>query len=258
MNRPVPTTLARAIAGLMTLALALPAALAAQESAPTHSTGAPPYSTRYRVHYLDMHAAEQLAWDQCAGKPCRVSWQSGDLDLSADAATHEKMARALTRADRPHTQSFQLTLLAADKGTAGTAPELPKAAQKALSDLKDFLPYGSYRLLDIAWLRTTASAEAHLVGDQGTPYSAQLHFTRIGDPAAGEILVENFVIRAAVLEGSRPAGAAGKSAPEGQTRSWEDLIKTTFGLHVGETVVVGTSKLGGDASALVVLLTAVP
>lgn len=259
MNRPAPLTLACVLAALTGLALAFPAALAAQDSAPTTGAAArtPVYSARYRIHFLDLHAAEQLAWDQCAGKECRVSWQGGDLDLMADAATHEKLARALTRADAPHTQSFQLTLLAADKRPGGAAPELPKSAQKALADLKDFLPYASYRLLDIAWLRTTASAEAHLAGDRDTPYSAQLRFSRIGDPAAREILVESFVLRAAVRESPRPAPAA-KPAPEAPTRSWEDLIRTTFGMHVGETVVVGTSQLDGDSSALVVLLTAVP
>jgi hypothetical protein len=273
MNRPVPLTLACCAAWLLGLAAAPPAALSAQaaqapqaaraaQESPPPAAAAPAraaiYSERYRVHFLDRHAAEQLAWDQCAGKECRVSWQAGDLDLTADGATHEKLARALARVDEPRTQSFQLTLLAADKRAGGMAPELSKPARRALDDLKDFLPYASYRLLDIAWLRTTRSAEAHLVGDRDTPYRAELFFTRIGDPEAREILVEDFVLRAAILEGSRPASAAATPAPEAPARSWETLIKTTFSMHVGETVVVGTSKLGGDTSALVVLLTAVP
>jgi hypothetical protein len=268
MTRPVPLTLACCVAWLLGLAAAPPAALSAQaaQAAQAAQESAPPaaaaratiYSARYRVHFLDRHAAEQLAWDQCAGKECRVSWQAGDLELTADGATHEKLTRALARADEPRTQSFQLTLLAADKRAGGMAPELSKPAQQALADLKDFLPYPSYRLLDIAWLRTTAGAEAHLVGDRDTPYSAELFFTRIGDPAARELLVESFVLRAAVADSSRPAPAAAKPAPEAPVRSWETLIKTTFSMHVGETVVVGTSKLGGETSALVVLLTAVP
>jgi hypothetical protein len=284
MNRPTSLTLACCLACLPVLAAAPPPAHAAEAAPPPRDSAPPPtapatatatsaaaatsasapapksttYSARYRVHYLDRHAAEQLAWDQCAGKECRVTWQAGDLDLAADSATHEKLARALVRADEPRTQSFQLTMLAADRTAGGMAPELPKPAQQALADLKDFLPYTSYRLLDIAWLRTTSSAEAHLVGDRDTPYSAELYFTSIGDPEARELLVENFLLRAAVVEGSRPAPAAAKPAPEAPARSWKTLIKTTFSMHVGETVVVGTSKLGGDTSALVVLLTAVP
>jgi hypothetical protein len=234
MKRPMSSILAAAAASLVALALAVPPSLAARQSAPAPPDAkATAYSAHYRIHFLDSHAAEQLAWDQCPGKDCRISWQSGELELFADAATHERLARALTQADEPHTQSFQLTLLAADNHGDGAAAELPKAAQKALQDMKDFLPFKSYRLLDMAWLRTTGSAEAQLAGDQGKSYGAELHFSRVGDPAAGELLIENFVIR-------------------------PGLIKTTFAMHVGETVVVGTSKLGGNTAALVVLLTAVP
>ena len=37
-----------------------------------------------------------------------------------------------------------------------------------------------------------------------------------------------------------------------------ELISTTFGVKVGETIVVGTSKVDGTEEALIVLLTAVP
>jgi hypothetical protein len=252
MKRSVLQTLTACAASLLGLALIPAAALAAGD-------GAPPiprpelYTAHYRIHFLEAHAAEQLAWDQCAGHECRVSWASGELELAADASTHEKVARALVRADAPYTQSFQLTLLAAGKNPGSPEPDLPKPARKALQDLKDFFPYQSYRILDIAWLRTTGHAEAHLVGDKSTPYNAELQFTRIGDPAARELLVDHFVIRTAPLNGTGPA------ADEPKQQSWEDLLRTTFGMHVGETVVVGTSKLGSNGdSALVVLLTAVP
>jgi hypothetical protein len=247
------------------MALTPVACLAAQEGAPQTAPQAPAYVESYHIHFLDMHAAEQLAWDQCAGKSCRVSWHGGDLEVSADAATQEKLVRALTVADAPRTQSFQLTLLTADNRDDRGAGDLPKAAQKALQDLKDFLPFKGYRLLDMAWLRTTGNAEAHLAGDGGTPYSAELQFRRIGDPAAKELLVERFVIRAgsgqdqpAAATGAAAAAHAKDAAAAPHEVRWQDLIKTTFGMHVGETVVVGTSKLGGDSSALVVLLTAVP
>ena len=42
-----------------------------------------------------------------------------------------------------------------------------------------------------------------------------------------------------------------------QSPSTSTCCQTTFTIEVGETVVVGTSKLNGDDSALVVLLTAV-
>jgi hypothetical protein len=250
-------------AGLAFLALApLQPFAAAQTSGPAVAAKAKTFSAHYRIRYLGPHAAEQLAWEQCPAKDCMVYWSNGELEVNADAATHERLARALTREDAPRTQSFQLTLLAADNraGGADAAPELPKAAQKALQDMKDFLPFKSYRVLDMAWLRTTGSAEAHLAGDDQTAFTAELQFGRVGDPAAKELLVERFVLRA--LRSPRPRAAepaaSGKAAPESPGPLHEDLIRTTFGIHVGETVVVGTSKQGGDSSALVVLLTAVP
>ena len=51
-----------------------------------------------------------------------------------------------------------------------------------------------------------------------------------------------------------PAGDADDTINAGVVR----LIGTTFGMNVGETVVVGTSKLNGGSEALVVLLTATP
>ncbi len=38
----------------------------------------------------------------------------------------------------------------------------------------------------------------------------------------------------------------------------DHLLGTTFSMKVGETVVVGTSKLNGGSKALVVLLSAAP
>lgn len=47
-------------------------------------------------------------------------------------------------------------------------------------------------------------------------------------------------------------------SPDGEDVSPKDLLRTSFQLDSGETVVVGTSRLNGGDSALVVLVTAVP
>ena len=54
------------------------------------------------------------------------------------------------------TYSFQISLLLADIQGGPGSEGLSKNAQKALEDLKEFLPFKSYRLLDFAWLRTSA------------------------------------------------------------------------------------------------------
>jgi hypothetical protein len=48
-------------------------------------------------------------------------------------------------------QGFSVVLLLGDLQGGTTADNVPPAARKALADMKDFLPYKSYRLLDTAW-----------------------------------------------------------------------------------------------------------
>jgi len=209
--------------------------------------------TRFQIRFLDVHSAEVLAWQQCppdAGEHCRISTVSDDhtsyLDVVADAVTRRKIAEALARADAaPHTQSFQLVLLIADQ-QPGDPPTLSKNAQKALDDLRGFLPYKGYHLLDTAWLRTTGVVQARLVGKDGISYSVRPNCRGLGAEDSKELYVRNFDVNEEL-----------SSAIQKENRGPRSILSTSFGLKVGETLVVGTSKLdGGDA--LVFLLTALP
>lgn len=51
----------------------------------------------------------------------------------------------------PTVQGFSVVLLLGDLQGGTTADNVPPAARKALADMKDFLPYKSYRLLDTGW-----------------------------------------------------------------------------------------------------------
>lgn len=238
---------------IASMTVAAPTAAAAQEAPATQGKSASSYPEHYRIDYLGEHVAEQLAWEQCAGRECSVMWDSGRLVLVADRATQERMVRALAQADIPQSQSFLLTVLAADDRAGASAAGVPEAAQKALRDIRGFLPFKGYRLLDVAWMRTTETASAQIGGD-GITYEAQLRFKRVGEPAAKELVVE-FGLRAEVPRDNAPA-AAGRSTDEHPSRL--QLIGTNFNVHAGETVVVGTSKVGANTPALVVLLTAAP
>jgi hypothetical protein len=221
------------------------------------------YTVQYDIRYMDLHAAEVLAWDQCAQKErcvIRASAVSGDaakrgaLSIEADNSVHEKFARALAKEDAtPRTQNFQLLLLAA--GTKGGSPgtEVPTNAQKALSDLKGFLPFKSYELLDTAWVRATQdeALSARLVGRQGAQHQVQLRFRNTGTKEDRSLYVDGFSLRAEPF--SPPPSTGGERA-----RPARSLIETAFSLKEGETIVVGTSKIDGGDEALVVLLTAVP
>ncbi len=234
-------------------ALLLLAGLAAPATAAQGGDGSPPYQNRYLISYLDLHAAELLAWELCPQKErCKVvSTMTGEgvkvLEVLADSATHERIVQALAREDAaPRTQVFQLHLLEGSTAGAVAAPsDLPLGASKALEDLRGFLPYKSYRLLDTAWLPTTGGVQARLVGDGGASYAVDLRFKRVGDRKEKRLFVEFFRMRE---EGTLPALA----------RPPRQLIETSFGLEIGETIVVGTSRVDGASDkALVVLLTAV-
>jgi hypothetical protein len=240
-------------------ALLLLASLAAPAAAAQGGDGSPPYGNRYLISHLDLHAAELLAWDLCPQKErCKVSsTMTGEgvkvLEVLADAATHERIVQALAREDAaPPTQVFQLHLLEGSTAEAGATPaDLPAGARKALEDLRGFLPYKSYRLLDAAWLPTTGGVQARLVGDGGASYQAELRFKRVGDRKENRLFVEFFRLHE---EGT---SLALKDA-QGNPRPPRQLITTSFGLDIGETVVVGTSRVDGASDkAFVILLTAV-
>ena len=216
------------------------------------------YDNVYRILHLDLHAAELLAWKQCPERErCRVTATLSDtgkaLAVRADAATHARLVEALAREDAaPRTQVFQLHLFEGSP-TAAAAPaaELPPGARKAFEDLRGFLPYKSYRLLDTAWLPTTSTVSARLIGDGGASYEAELRFRRVGDLEAQQLFVDGFRLRE---ESDSPAL---KSAG-GERRAPRQLLNTSFALAIGETIVVGTSRVDGAGDkALVVLLTAV-
>lgn len=248
---------------IVLLSLLLPGALAAAQLEPPKAPSA--YTVKYDIRYMDLHAAEVLAWDQCAQREkCQVSASTligagsvkGQLTVYTDSATHEKIARALAREDAsPRTQNFQFLLLAASLKGGSAGLEVPANAQKALTDLKGFLPFKSYELLDTAWVRATQGdgIQARLVGRQGAQYELELRFRNAGTQEDRSLFVDGFVLKA---EPFQPPTAANGEKPA--VRPGRRLIDTSFGLKEGETIVVGTSKVDGGDEALVLLLTATP
>jgi hypothetical protein len=246
------------------LLLLLPGVLAAAQEKPETRT-----SVRYTVRFMDLHDAEVLAWDQC-GQPaerCRVASLAvndagikGYLEVLADASVHEKIARALAEQDAtPLSQSFQVLLLSAGSKAESSGLEIPANARKALDDLKGFLPFKSYQLLDAVWMRATQDrlASGQISGSDGIDYQVRLRFRNLGSPKDRNLFVETFSL-VAQPGTPKPSSAAAGDVPHLAPPAARALIETSFGLKVGETIVVGTSKLDGAGEGLVVLLTAVP
>jgi hypothetical protein len=228
----------RWIAALTLLALPLPAAAAEPEAADR-------YPNLYEVRYMDLHAAEVLAWAQCPQKDrCRVQTVGdGQLNVLADASTHERIARAFAEQDAaPKSRVFQLVVLTANAKPGGVPDDLPPGPAKAVGDISKLLPYKSYKMLDSVLLSGSPNhpVEGRAVSPAGGSYRITLRF-RAGGDEGQRLFVDSFGLR-----DDTPGANA------------HDLISTTFTMDAGETVVVGTSKAGSNQDALVVLLTALP
>lgn len=221
-------------------------------------------------------------------------------------------------------QGFSIVLVLGDTQAGATAGDMPAAASRALADMKDFLPYKSYRLLDTAWiLGSKPTVVGRLRGPDNRDYEVGIDTTASGhhqwssymdtlkgQAAAGKASGEKPVAAAIAIRfrlheartGSEPGGSANtterryqelatqKAGLERQIQTAENLagrrlvadgvlqdlrndltavdaqmktlsgariIDTTFDMQIGETVVVGTSRMQGN-TALIVLLTAVP
>ena len=235
-------------------------------------------------------------------------------------------------------QGFNIVLLVGESQSSGTSIEdVPPAARKALADMKDFLPFKHYRVLDSQWTSCCAETSRNsiagrvqgvmaAVGGSGqggsggtemrllprtynfmlqvTPSGSRLNVyfslqpegaTRSGqnvnlspareqelerrlselrrelDTIEDEIQVRSKTVNdkhpdVAVLQArhrrvqQRVAEttnelASGKAHAADTDRTARSLIDSSFAMDVGETVVVGTSRLGGD-KALIAIVTA--
>jgi hypothetical protein len=212
------------------------------------------------------------------------------------------------------TQGFSVVLVLGDLHDGATPDNIPAAARAALGDLRDFLPYRSYRVLDTAWILGSTTqlfrAKSRLRGADDQIYEVHLTSSPVGAPAPPSLQMK-FVMQDSSSEGFGTSDAAHKEAQmktellqsqaaraaleksaqsiepnetAGERRDrqrairaqisdltkiidalqiglesssvGQTLIDTSFSMRIGETVVVGTSKVRGD-KALIALLTAV-
>jgi hypothetical protein len=209
-------------------------------------------------------------------------------------------------------QGYSVVLVLADLAASTAQDDVPPAARRALTDMKDFLPFKSYRLLDAAWilgqgsgrtvtiLRGVDEQELELrleaapheqsrvyvrfaltdVTERESPLS---QLSTAGDKrdetertrAQAELMQLNLRLlelrrtrqeshpevrelgaRIAELKREVEQPRPATRTPKGfHARA---VVDTNFTMDIGETVVVGTSRLRGGSRALIALLTAVP
>ncbi|HKV12367.1 MAG TPA: hypothetical protein VJ725_29760 [Thermoanaerobaculia bacterium] len=150
-------------------------------------------------------------------------------------------------------QMFHITLLFASSGAPAQneAQDLPKSVQKAIADLRDFLPFKSYRTIDSALVRLNGRGRVPLNGPNGERYSASLEYHELD--TKGSFLVDQFALT--LQPEAKPDGH--HLQPGHAPKAPEQPIVSSFRIARGESVVVGSSGLG-VGKALIIVLTAVP
>jgi hypothetical protein len=194
-------------------------------------------------------------------------------------------------------RGFSVVLVLGEtQGSAGGESTLPPpAVRKALTDVKDFLPYKSYRVLETGWVAGSKGGTTRLRGGDDQEYDVKIVADELypnpikpregmlnvvfelQEPGAPASSSEEFARSMAVngMEQQRANAQANMNrVGENEKKQLREeiarldksirmararrLIDSRFEMKIGETVVVGTSKLGGGEKGLVVLLTAVP
>ena len=216
---------------------------------------------------------------------------SGAVVIAPSLASAQLPKKPAELVEATPIHGFSVALVLGDLQGASTADNLPLGAKKALADLRDFVPYKSYRLLDVQFIRCCASKggtppiSGRLRGLDEQQYSFVIDYGLWGSKlsirfslreessgkkiAAASVDVNSLV--AQLEEKRRQYSSNHPSVKEleqklrhqeidDQTRLTQSpkssVIDSTFSMDVGETVVIGTSSLKGD-KALIALLTAV-
>ena len=226
---------------------------------------------------------------------CRIAgWliagtvMAGCLALAAPAWAEEDVAT---------TRGFSVVVLLGEGGAGSLPTSLSEGARKALADIKDFLPYKSYRVLDDQWIvanDVTIKTSAQLRGvdqqrllldlrasrQQNGRLAVMFHLGDVSATASREKsglsltrvqlqylekehaqLLERYGPKHPIVGSNEAKQKTARQALEAAEASSHGgsptLMDTQFTLAVGETVVVGTSRIAGE-KALIVLLTAVP
>ena len=168
------------------------------------------------------------------------------LLLACMALTPARAGAQQSDAPQRQTHEFQVILIRATPGELAM-PDVPDDAVKALQDIVQVLRYRHFELIDTAWLRTNDYAHARL-GEAGS-----LEVELALGPAGADttIALRHFELDLRRFERDPESGDAVFYGDP------ETLLASSFGITVGEAVVVGTSRSDGDDEALRVLLTAV-
>jgi hypothetical protein len=150
---------------------------------------------------------------------------------------------------------IQISLLAASRSGPNELADLPQNTRQAIEDVRQFLPFKSYRLLDTALLRSDRVARTMLTGPDDREFRASFSLNLPYEP--GELVVQNFELIEKIALPPSLLSTGGDTKPPASPAS-KQVLSSSFTAKVGQTVVVGTSRLDAGDHALMVLFTALP
>ncbi len=137
---------------------------------------------------------------------------------------------------------------------------LPRSVRQALVDLGEFIPYKRYMLLDTVLIRTARDGIATMKGPGGREFRVELKLFPSGGEGDPELIVHRFEVidmTRTPVRRTEVGGPGGfKQSEEVAPSTPKTIIATSFGMSIGETLVVGSSRLNGGDTALILLVTA--
>ena len=132
------------------------------------------------------------------------------------ASTSEKVSKAYAPAPMPR-RGFNVVLLVGEMTGPGYPKPIPAVAMKAVSDMRDFLPYKGYSLLDTQWIvGGNGPALTRLRGLDGTEYELELRASPVAGTGAPDLpaMSVRFVLRDIEAESSGEGNRAALHSKE--------------------------------------------
>jgi hypothetical protein len=127
---------------------------------------------------------------------------------------------------------FSIVLVVGDmQGTASPSDTVPGAAKKALADMRDFLPYKNYRLLDAEWMLCCGGSFGGVSGRVRGPEEQDYSYSLTTNGVAEGKITVHFSMRESP---AGPAGAASGASSSAGTASMSDTARAEYSRQLYE------------------------
>jgi hypothetical protein len=156
---------------------------------------------------------------------------------SERAATTTRQARGMVEQrtntfDALGVHGFSIVLVVGDmQATTSTNDTVPGAAKKALADMRDFLPYRSYRLLDAEWMLCCGSSFGGVSGRVRGPDEQDYSYSLASNGVADGKITVHFSMRES---SAGPAVAASGAASAATAAALSDTARAEYSRQLYE------------------------